>query len=155
MTLDEQLTTVDALRRRDFPAQRTHSARTESGPGFHIAALRVSRELWDADPAEVAEAEEELGAALTALVGALSLRWGEPEVLDLSGVLERSARGLPVRPPLDALCGYVPRMYAWRSADRWIAVGVGQGDPVLPLQLLVAVGEGEATGAAGAPGRGR
>lgn len=143
MTIDAYLTVIDRWRLRDFPAAPGRSALVESGPGFHIAGLRVSREFWDADPAEVAEAAEEFEAELTALVRALSLRWGEPEVMDLAGYLERTARGIPVRPPLDTLCGYVPRMYGWRAQRRWIGVGVGQGDRELPFQLLVAVGEGE------------
>ncbi|MCL7496198.1 hypothetical protein M8I34_33050 [Streptomyces sp. MCA2] len=143
MTIDAYLTVIDRWRLRDFPAAPGRSALVESGPGFHIAGLRVSQEFWDADLAEVAEAAEEFEAELTALVQALSLRWGEPEVMYLADDLERSARGIPVRPPLDTLCGYVPRMYGWRVQSRWIGVGVGQGDRELPFQLLVAVGEGE------------
>ncbi|MEU8781273.1 hypothetical protein [Streptomyces sp. NPDC048637] len=142
MTIDAHLTVIDRWRLRDFPAAPGRSALVESGPGFHIAGLRVSQEFWDADAAEVAEAAEEFEAELTALVQALSLRWGKPEVMDLAVHLARSARGLPVRPPLDTLCGYVPRMHGWRVQGRWIGVGVGQGAPELPLQLLVAVGEG-------------
>ncbi|MGW7578501.1 hypothetical protein [Streptomyces sp. NPDC054765] len=143
MTIDAYLAAVDRLRLRDFPASPGRSALVGSGPGFHIAALRVSGGFWDADPAELAEAEEEFEAGLTALVQALSLRWGEPETLDLAEHLERTAMGLPVRPPLDTLCGYVPHMYGWRVQGRWIGAGVGQGDRELPLQLLVAVGEGD------------
>ncbi|WP_327706461.1 hypothetical protein OG530_36980 [Streptomyces decoyicus] len=143
MTIDVYLTVIDRWRLRDFPAAPGRSALVESGPGFHIAGLRVSQEFWDADLAEVAEAAEEFEAELTALVQALSLRWGEPEVRDLADHLDRTARGIPVRPPLDTLCGYVPRLYGWRVQNRWIGVGVGQGDRELPFQLLVAVGEGE------------
>ncbi|MFI0714863.1 hypothetical protein ACH4SK_30400 [Streptomyces inhibens] len=143
MTTDRHLAAIDLLRLREFPAERARSAMVESGPGFHIAGLRVSQEFWDADLTEVAEAEEEFDAELTALVQALSLRWGEPGILDLAPHLERMARGIPVRPPLDTLCGYVPRMHGWRVAGRWVGVGVGQGDRELPFQLLVAVGEGD------------
>ncbi|MEW9516272.1 hypothetical protein [Streptomyces tubercidicus] len=141
MPLDEHLTLIDRLRLREFPAVPGRSAMVESGPGYHIAGLRVSEEFWDADAAEVAEAEEEFTAELSALVQALSLRWGAPETVDLTAQLERSAQGLPVRPPLDTLCGYVPRMHGWRVQGRWIGVGVGQGARELPFQLLVAVGE--------------
>ncbi|MFF4603312.1 hypothetical protein ACFY12_11260 [Streptomyces sp. NPDC001339] len=141
MRLDEQLNAIDLLCLRPFPAERGRSALAESGPGFHIAGLRVGDALWDADLTEVAEAEEEFDAGLTALVQALSLRWGAPETVDLAACLERTARGLPVRPPLDTLCGYVPRMHGWRVRGRWIGVGVGQGGRELPFQLLVAVGE--------------
>ncbi|GAO10615.1 hypothetical protein NCG97_03355 [Streptomyces lydicamycinicus] len=142
MTIDKHLTVIDRLRLREFPAVPDRSAMVESGPGYHIAGLRVSEEFWDADAAEVAEAEEDFTAELTALVQALSLRWGAPETVDLGAHLERTARGLPVRPPLDTLCGYVPRMHGWRVQGRWIGVGVGQGARELPFQLLVAVGEG-------------
>ncbi|MFG2832627.1 hypothetical protein ACGFWI_35120 [Streptomyces sp. NPDC048434] len=142
MTIDAYLAAIDRLRIREFPAVPGRSAMVESGPGFHIAGLRVSQDFWDADLAEVAEAAEEFEDELTALVQALSLRWGEPETIDLADHLERTARGIPVRPPLDALCGYVPRMHGWRVQGRWIGVGVGQGDRELPFQLLVAVGEG-------------
>ncbi|MFG2490927.1 hypothetical protein ACGFSD_07670 [Streptomyces caniferus] len=142
MTIDAYLATIDRLRLQDFPAVPGRSAMVESGPGFHIAGLRVSQEFWDADLAEVAETAEEFEAELSALVAALSLRWGEPRTVDLVKELERTARGLPVRPPLDTLCGYVPRMHGWRVQSRWIGVGVGQGGRELPFQLLVAVGEG-------------
>ncbi|TJZ59266.1 hypothetical protein FCH28_04020 [Streptomyces piniterrae] len=141
MTIDEYLTAIDRLRLRDFPAQPGCAAMVESGPGFHIADLRVSGDFWDADLTEVAAALDEFEAELTALVQALSLRWGPPGILDLGAHLERSAMGIPVRPPLDSLCGYVPQMYGWRVAGRWVGVGVGQGDRELPFQLLVAVGE--------------
>ncbi|MET7796166.1 hypothetical protein [Streptomyces decoyicus] len=150
MTIDAYLTVIDRWRLRDFPAAPGRSSLVESGPGFHIAGLRVSQEFWDADLTEVAEAAEEFEAELTALVQALSLRWGEPEVIDLADHLERTARGIPVRPPLDTLCGYVPRVYGWRVQSRWIGVGVGQGDRELPFQLLVAVGEGVAQMGGGA-----
>ncbi|MFJ9470008.1 hypothetical protein [Streptomyces caniferus] len=142
MTIDAYLATIDRLRLQDFPAVPGRSAMVESGPGFHIAGLRVSQEFWDADLAEVAETAEEFEAELSALVAALSLRWGEPRTVDLVEELERTARGMPVRPPLDMLCGYVPRMHGWRVRSRWIGVGVGQGGRELPFQLLVAVGEG-------------
>ncbi|WP_327153350.1 hypothetical protein [Streptomyces tubercidicus] len=142
MTLDEHLTLIDRLRLREFPAVPGRSGMVESGPGYHIAGLRVSEEFWDADAVEVAEAEEEFTAELTALVHALSLRWGAPETVDLTAQLERSAQGLSVRPPLDTLCGYVPRMHGWRVQGRWIGVGVGQGARELPFQLVAAIGEG-------------
>ncbi|UNO38628.1 hypothetical protein [Streptomyces sp. MST-110588] len=135
----QHLTAIDLLRARDFPARPTRSAMVESGPGFHIAQLRAGEPFWDADPADVRETAEEFRDELEGLISALCLRWGEPEVLDLSAHLERAAMGMPVPPPLDSLCGYVPRVYAWRADGRWVAVGLGQGEPDLPFQLLAAV----------------
>ena len=133
----DHLATIEALRAREVPAQRR-------GPGLHVADLRVSEDFWDADLTRVEEVLEEFEAELSVLVQVLTLRWGTPDVLDLMDVLERSAMGEPVPPPLDALCGYVPELYVWRLDGRWIGLGVGQGDRELPFQLVVAMGEEDA-----------
>ncbi|MEU1806510.1 hypothetical protein [Streptomyces sp. NPDC019937] len=132
----DHLAAIEDLRTRDFPAQR------RGGPGCHVADLRVSEDFWDADLTRVEEVLEEFEAELAVLVQVLTLRWGAPEVLDLSDALERSAMGEPVPPPLDTLCGYVPELHIWRVEGRWIGLGVGQGDRELPFQLVVAIGEG-------------
>ncbi|MFD8163304.1 hypothetical protein [Streptomyces malaysiensis] len=137
----DHVATIDQLRARDFPAQRTADGWVVSGPGFHVADLRVSEDFWDADLTRVEEVLEEFEAELGALVQVLTLRWGAPEVLDLTDSLERSAMGEPVPPPLDTLCGYVPELSVWRLDGRWVGLGVGQGDRELPFQLLVAIGE--------------
>ncbi|MCO8303770.1 hypothetical protein AB0B92_09045 [Streptomyces hygroscopicus] len=137
----DHVTSIDRLRARDFPRQRAVDGRVASGPGFHVADLRVSEDFWDADPARVEEVLEEFEAEQGALVQALTLRWGAPAVLDLTDSLERSAMGEPVPPPLDALCGYVPELHIWHVDGRWVGLGVGQGGRELPFQLLVAIGE--------------
>ncbi|MFH8598050.1 hypothetical protein [Streptomyces rimosus] len=144
-TTAQHLTAIDLLRGRAFPAEPVASAMVESGPGFHVAQLRADEQLWDADPADVEETAQEYRAELEGLISALSLRWGEPEVLDLADHLERVAMGMPVRPPLDVLCGQVPRVHAWRADGRWIAVGLGEGEPEMPaFRLLAAVGRADA-----------
>ncbi|MFJ9413233.1 hypothetical protein ACIRPT_03585 [Streptomyces sp. NPDC101227] len=150
MTTGEQLAAIDELRGRAFPARRERSAQGESGPGFHVVRLWEGAPLWDADPADAAEIREDCAAALAALTALLSLRWGEPGVLDLAGPLERVAMGLPVPPPLDILSGLVPRLHTWRTAGRWVAVGAGQGGPEQPCQVLAAIAEERA--ARGFPG---
>ncbi|MFI0772175.1 hypothetical protein ACH4TQ_46015 [Streptomyces sp. NPDC021218] len=137
----DHVATIEQLRARDFPAQRAADGRVASGPGFHVADLRVSEEFWDADLTRVEEVLEEFKAELSVLVQVLTLRWGAPDVLDLTDSLERSAMGEPVPPPLDTLCGYVPELSIWRLEGRWVGLGVGQGDRELPFQLLVAIGE--------------
>ncbi|ARF58968.1 hypothetical protein [Streptomyces gilvosporeus] len=139
MTTGEQLTVIDALRRRPFPVRRERSAAGESGPGFHMARLWESAPLWDADPADAREIREDCAAELAALTEVLSLRWGAPGVLDLAPALERTAMGLPVAPPLDLLCGLVPRLHTWRADGRWLALGGGQCGPEQPCQVLVAI----------------
>jgi hypothetical protein len=141
MDLPGHVAAVDALRARPFPARRERSGAVESGPGFHIADLRISEDFWDADPERRQRAEDDMEAECQALVELLSLRWGEPETVDLGVHLERSFNGEPVPPPLDTLCGYAAEAWAWRVDDRWIGVCVGQWDPELPLQLVAAVGD--------------
>lgn len=152
MDLAAQLAEVDRLRRLPFPARRDHRGTVISGPGFHMAALAVGEDLHGADPGRAVEAEEDFRAWCQALVELLTARWGEPETLDLSPYLELQAVGGSVPAPLDELCGFVPEMYGWRVGDRWTAVGVGQGDRGLPLQLVVATAERAVYEAAASPG---
>ncbi|GDY58554.1 hypothetical protein SVIO_091770 [Streptomyces violaceusniger] len=74
----DHVATIDQLRVRDFPAQRTADGRVASGPGFHVADLRVSEDFWDADLSRVEEVLEEFEAELSALDQVLTLRWGAP-----------------------------------------------------------------------------
>ncbi|MEU7640448.1 hypothetical protein AB0C11_30910 [Streptomyces sp. NPDC039016] len=141
------LAALDALRARPFPERSEQTAAGTSGPGFHVAPLWAGGPLWDADPADAAAAREQCVDELAALVAVASLRWGEPVVHDLADALDRSARGLPVAPPLDLLCGLVPRVYAWSVGGRWIAVGAGPLDPGQPCQVLAAIAQGPPPGA--------
>ncbi|MGP3983000.1 hypothetical protein [Streptomyces sp. KR80] len=150
MNISRHLATIDLLRAQPFPAQAGcpsvgrgsgGSSWVESGPGFHLADLAVSGEFEDADVVRVREVEEEFEAELLVLVEVLTRRWGEPEVVWLADHLEQFAMGEPVRPPLDALCGFVSQVYAWRVDGRWIGLGVGRGGQALPFQLVVGIGE--------------
>ncbi|MFE7613575.1 hypothetical protein [Streptomyces celluloflavus] len=149
-TTARQLALIDQLRDRPFPAHRGLAATAggvpgepvRSGPGGHVAQLWEGPPLWDADPADAEAIREECAAGLAALTAVLSLRWGPPTVVELAGRLERLAWGLPVRPPLDLLCGQVARVHTWQAGGRWVAIGAGQGGPELPYRLLAAIGEG-------------
>ncbi|MFH8570584.1 hypothetical protein [Streptomyces sp. NPDC017993] len=126
--------------------RRERFARGESGPDFHVAQLWESAALREVDAADAQEVGEDCAAELAALTTVLSLRWGEPAELDLAGRLERVAMGLPVGPPLDLLCGLVPRLHTWRAGDRWVGIGAGQGGIELPYQVVVAIGAGAVPG---------
>ncbi|MGP3998912.1 hypothetical protein [Streptomyces sp. 8N706] len=143
MTTVEQLAVLDRLRARPFPERPGWSDGIWSGPGCHIADLRLSEDFWEDDGTRRREVMEQFEAECQALVMLLTRRWGAPEVLDLTGHLERSMEGEPVAEPLLSLCGYVVEIHAWRIDGRWIGIGVGQQDKELPFQLVVAVGEGD------------
>jgi hypothetical protein len=123
---EEQLSIIDALIALPFPEQEGRS-RTQhgwSGPGYHIAVLRESRDFWDVPgPETITAAEEELEADLTALVTVLAGRWGSPTEVDL-------------RPYLG-----LDKMWQVSSAGRWLGLTIGQVDRELPFELLAGVGE--------------
>ncbi|WP_431040697.1 hypothetical protein ACQUSR_01530 [Streptomyces sp. P1-3] len=135
------LAAIEELRARAFPARCERRGWADSGPGYHIAALRVSEHFWDADPSRVREVDEEFDAELRLLIGALAREWGAPDVLDLTECLERSGLGEPVPPPLDTLCGYVAEVHTWIVDGRWVAVGSGRAGRELPIHLVAAIGE--------------
>ncbi|MER7394301.1 hypothetical protein ABT381_02120 [Streptomyces sp. NPDC000151] len=114
------------------------------GDGCRLLTLRTSGEFWDADPADERVAEEEFRAELTALNGLLSLRWGEPEVIDLTPHLERAAMGLPVRPPLADLSALATTLHTWTVGESWVATALGRAGPCLPYELVAAVRPGGA-----------
>lgn len=153
MDLATQLSEVDRLRALDFPARRVRSATVDSGPGFHLAQLAVSEDFHE-DAGRRQEVADDFEAACQALIERLADRWGEPEPLDLYPYLVRREEGSAVPPPLEELCGFVSEVYGWRVAERWIALGIGQGDRELPYQLVLAIGERAAIPAASAPAGG-
>ncbi|MFF8811547.1 hypothetical protein [Streptomyces pactum] len=138
------LAAVDALCARALPGRPDPSGGpgTPAGPAHQVVELRASEEFWDADQSRIEEAEEEFGVELEVLVRALAGRWGEPEVLDLTGHLERSALGEPVPPPLDTLCGYVRTLHTWRIPGGWMGVGLAHSGRELPRRLIAAVAAG-------------
>ncbi|TXL87185.1 hypothetical protein [Streptomyces sp. IB2014 016-6] len=152
----DQLSVIDSLNALPFPEREER--RTEgdiwSGPGYHVAVLRESRDFWEERGEEIVEeAEQEIEAALEALAATLTGRWGEPETVDLSpylgidspdpGLGPDPALDLAVPEPMGSLCGLAGSMRVWRPAPagRWLALAVGQADPEWPIQLLAAFGE--------------
>lgn len=144
MDLAAQLAEVERLRALDFPAQPSDSATVRSGPGYHVADLAVSQDFHEAGPDRWEQVADDFESGCQALVELLAGRWGEPHPLDLYPYLVRMGEGGSVPPPLDVLCGYVSEVYGWRVADRWIALGVGQGDRELPFQMVLAIGRSDA-----------
>ncbi|MFI2783724.1 hypothetical protein [Streptomyces sp. ALB3] len=114
------------------------------GPGRHPLVLMASRDFWDDRSRELVEpAQLEIEAESSALAGALSERWGEPESVGLRPYLERD-EGVDAAPePVRRLSNLAGSMQVWRApgASRRLGLAVGQADPQFPVRLLAAVGE--------------
>ncbi|WP_236244504.1 hypothetical protein [Streptomyces sp. CC210A] len=140
MTTARHLATVDALRLLPFPGQRGRSSMGESGPGYHIAELATSEDLWE-DVSRREQVAEQYEAERDALSALLAARWGEPQVFSLWSVFQRTLEGEDVPEPWAALSNHVPDLHLWRVDGRWAALGVSQWDTELPFQLLAVVTE--------------
>ncbi|CAL9611112.1 hypothetical protein [Streptomyces sp. enrichment culture] len=145
---DEQLSIIDNLSSLPFPEVegRPGPDGQWSGPGFHLAVLRESRDFWeDRSPEIVEAAEQELEADLAALAVILTQRWGAPEAVDLWPYLglDDPDPDVTAREPLSFLCSVAGSMQMWRlpNSERWIGLAIGQADPEWQFQLLAAVGE--------------
>ncbi|MEU6720590.1 hypothetical protein ABZ897_54835 [Nonomuraea sp. NPDC046802] len=147
MSTEDRLAIVDGLLARPFPREEEQAGPTgtwegyrSSGHGYHVCVLKASQDFWDDRSADVVEAaENEIDAAFEALATALTMRWGQPEVVDLWPYLESES---PVPEPLNQLCQLSDKMLVWHpDVGRWVALLVGQADREFPIQLLAATSE--------------
>ncbi|MER7282048.1 hypothetical protein ABT369_47225 [Dactylosporangium sp. NPDC000244] len=144
MVMQEGLAIIDGLLVLPFPGGNTREGRQSSGPGFHVYVLQASRSFWDDRSEEIVEtAQAEIDAGFRTLATVLTARWGEPRTVDLEPYLWGEDHAPE---PMNQLCQLSGEMFVWRPLDggRWVALAVGQGDPELPIELLVAVGEADA-----------
>lgn len=145
MTTEEYLSTIDALLAQPFPEMNFVDVTGCGGPEHHMRVLRVSRDFWDDDDGQ-AWAEADLRACLDALAAGLTMRWGDPLIVNLGPYLSAGCEGVVVPEPLDLLSQLAVSMQVWslRDCDRWLALTIGQADKELPLELLAAVGRASA-----------
>jgi hypothetical protein len=142
MTTQDLESAVESLLALPFPPEEVREGDRFSGPSYHRDVLRASRDFWDDRSDEVVEAaEEEIEAAFTALVTALTARWGGPEPVYLEPYLWSEAT---VPEPIGGLCALATEMLVWPRPDagRWVALSIGQADAEYPIWLMAAVGEG-------------
>jgi hypothetical protein len=147
ISLEDQLARVDGLLGLPFPEAEWRDENRYSGPGHHLLVVRASRDFWDDPEVEVVwAARREIEAGFHSLVTALTVRWGEPETVDLWSYQEAAGRSRPRLQPIDELCMLTGSMQVWRvpGEARWLALAIGQGDKELPFELLAAVGEAAA-----------
>ncbi|WP_149181535.1 hypothetical protein [Streptomyces sp. TRM49041] len=138
MTTARHLATIDLLRSRPFPGERSRSDVGDSGPGYHLAELATSEDFWE-DRSRVELVAEQYEAERDALGVLLTARWGEPQIFSLWSVFRRGMDGEDIPEPWDGLSNHVPDLHLWRADGRWIALGVSQWDRELPFQLLAVI----------------
>ncbi|MFF4395316.1 hypothetical protein [Streptomyces sp. NPDC001480] len=138
MNIAHHLAVIDLLCTREFPPAHGRAEHGESGPGYHIAELRTSRDFWEDDGTEREETETQYEADRDGLAERLTERWGPPGAFSLFSVFRRSMEGEAVDEPWATLSSHVPDMLLWKSPEsgRWVALGVSQWDKELPFQLL-------------------
>ncbi|GGS75541.1 hypothetical protein [Streptomyces cinerochromogenes] len=143
MDIAKCLTLIDLLCAREFPAAYGRTEHGESGPGYHIAALRTSEDFREDDGSARDEAEAQVEADRDGLAERLAERWGRPQQFSLYSVLDRSTAGEDLAEPWAGLSGHVPDVHLWRvpEAGRWVALGVSRWGKELPFQLLGIVTE--------------
>lgn len=141
MDMHDRLAIIDDLLALPFPTKDIREGCRSSGPGFHVYVVQASQDFWDDRGVEIVEmAQVEIDNSFEALATALTARWGEPHTVDLEPYLWGEDRALE---PMNRLCQLSSEMFVWQpqGADRWVGLAVGQGDPELPIELLLAVGE--------------
>ncbi|ANP53531.1 hypothetical protein J2Z21_007647 [Streptomyces griseochromogenes] len=143
MDIAECLTLMDLLCAREFPAAPGGWEHGESGPGYHIAALRTSAAFWEDDGTEWEETAAQYEADRDGLVQRLTARWGQSQHISLRGVLDRALEGEDIEEPWASLSEHVPDVHLWQApaSGRWVALGVSHGHKELPFQLLGVVTE--------------
>ncbi|MEV0321650.1 hypothetical protein ACIBKX_34760 [Streptomyces sp. NPDC050658] len=152
MSTAEHLATIDLLCSREFAAEHSRSIAVSGGPGYHIAELLTSEEFWEDDGSRREAVEEQYEAERDGLSVLLTARWGAPDVFSLSGVFQRMLTdwdeetgeeipGEEIPEPWSSLSSAAPDLHLWRTAGRWVALGVAQWDKELPFQLLAVVTE--------------
>ncbi|WRZ94291.1 hypothetical protein OHB54_37755 [Streptomyces sp. NBC_01007] len=143
MTIARHLAVIDRLCSEDFPSEHSRSDVGSGGPGYRIAESVTSEDFWEADGAAREETEEQYEADRDGLSELLTRRWGRPDVLSSSSVLDQVMDGEDIPEPWGVLSSHVPDVHLWKPAghDRWFALGISQGDRGLPFQLLAVITE--------------
>ncbi|MGW6574455.1 hypothetical protein ACWGAN_20130 [Streptomyces sp. NPDC054945] len=140
--LARHLPIIDELVTRPFPATDLDDDTGHGGPGRLVRVLRMSQDFRDdAYHRALNRADAQRGAELDALTAALTVRWGDPRVVDLWSYLTADD-GEDVPEPIGSLCRSATelRVRPVPGGGRRLGLTVGQHDTQLPLELLAAVG---------------
>ncbi|MFI9246333.1 hypothetical protein ACIGXF_28060 [Streptomyces sp. NPDC053086] len=145
MDIAKCLTLIDLLCAREFPTAHGRTEHGESGPGYHLAALRTSGDFWEDDGTGRQETAAQYEADRDGLTERLTSRWGPPQRFSLRSALARAMEGEALGEPWAELSEHVPDVHLWRAPgpDRWVALGVSHGAEELPFRLLGIVTEAD------------
>ncbi|MFB6560411.1 hypothetical protein ACFCYH_16245 [Streptomyces sp. NPDC056400] len=133
---------IDEMITEPFPATDVEDGTGYGGPTHVVRVLRTSQDFWDDELHKaLQQADAEMSAALDALVAALTVRWGDPLVVDLWSYLKASYDGSRAPELIERLSQSAGSLQAWPVPDagRWIGLTVGQHDTELPLELMAVV----------------
>lgn len=132
---------LDELVARPFAAEPYIDRSGFGGSTCHVVDLEFSRDFWeDSERDQIDVVWDEFEAKARRLAHELDARHGPHRTVPLAPYFDRAQAGEDVPEPLDHLAGFVVRLHVWPLADRWLALGVGQHDTELPIQLIAAVG---------------
>lgn len=137
------LDALDELLARPFPTKFSITTDGFGGPTCHVVDLEFSRDFWeDSERDQIEVVWDEYEDKARVLADALDARHGAHRTVALGPYFERAIAGEDLPEPLDHLSGLVVHLHVWTLAERWLAVGVGQQDKELPIQLIAAIGAG-------------
>lgn len=140
--LARYLPIIDAMITEPFPATDFEDGAGYGGPAHVVRVLRTSQDFWDDEYHKaLQQADAEMSAALDALVAAITVRWGDPLVVDLWSYLTAGYEGRRAPELMEHLCQSAGSLQVWPVPDagRWIGLTIGQHDTELPLELTAVV----------------
>ncbi|MFJ5548838.1 hypothetical protein [Streptomyces sp. NPDC093225] len=139
MTTAEQLETIDRLRTGAHPGGHGGSRGDRDGPGHHLVELGRTQDFWEGDGSDRAGAADQIDAECTALVQALTDRWGRPDVFSPATVHERVVAGEEIPEPWGEISASTDLVNLWRAGEHWLAVYVIDAGSPHPYLLMAAL----------------
>ncbi|MFF4393106.1 MULTISPECIES: hypothetical protein [unclassified Streptomyces] len=140
--LARYLPIIDEMITGPCPATDFEDGTGYGSPTHVVRVLRTSQDFWDDEYHKaLQQADAEMSAALDALATALTVRWGDPLVVDLWSYLTAGYEGRRGPELIERLSQNAGSLQAWPVPDagRWIGLTVGQHDTELPLELTAVV----------------
>jgi hypothetical protein len=132
------LARIDSLCTGDLATEHGGSDVLMEGPGYCIVTLEVSPGSWTGDPAQRVQTVEDFHALKDHISVHLDIRWGAQQPWWMGTLVVRIDRGEPIPEPWATISTLVDELNLWQptGTDRWIALGVLEGDMDDEVHLL-------------------